>query len=82
MAKIMTSTGDFLAASAAAAMKQGAEETIEKAVKEFEKVVRGRVYDEVSKLSIRFVEVMYENSDPLNMKRLHIVIDDRRGEKR
>lgn len=77
--KLITTTGGFLQASAAAAMSEGAEVTIKKAVAEFEQKVRDRVYKEVSKLSIQYVEAMYENADPMNQKRLHIVIDDRRG---
>lgn len=73
---LKTSTGEFLHAAATAALREGAEETIKKAVSNFEKVVRERVYDEVSKLAVKYVESM-TNSDPL-LRSLSIVIDDRR----
>jgi hypothetical protein len=79
--KYITSTAGFLEASAAAAMRDAAENTIKETVAAFEKIIREKVYDEVSKLSIKYVESLYENADPLNRKRLHIVIDDRRETK-
>ncbi len=78
---VISSTEGFLRASAAAAMKDAAENTIETAVAAFEKTIRQEVYAEVSRLSIQYVESLYENADPLNLKHIRIVIDDRRQER-
>lgn len=72
-------TGEFLQAAAAAAMKEAAEATIKQATESFETVVREKVYNEVARLAVTYVQTMQGN-DPL-MPELHIIIDDRRDKK-